>query len=462
MKRQSWGLLALLLGIGIVTGCSGANGGTNGSANGAESGGAQSQAASPESSESASGGDQQPVTLKVLRAGITVTQAEFEKTLVERTKEKFPHVTLEWVEAPEDVELEPLITSGSVPDIMFVSTSSLSTTLKELNLAENLQPYIEKHNVDLARLKPVVLDTVSKYSPEGGLHAIPFSVNLPVVFYNKDIFDKFGAPYPPDEQLSWNEAIELGKQVTRSDNGVDYIGIDLFGSSNIATGLDLYIVDPETGKADVTTPEWRKVFEQLQRSYEVQGYIGPDGRYQYANDDDIFYNEKNLAMVAYNIAHLLGPLEELRQQGIELNWDFAPFPNFEENLGTGKAANVHSLIVTQASKNKDIAFQVIANILTDESQLALSRIGRVPTVEGKQFEEVYGSDIPVLEGKTVANIFKAPPRNVIKPHKFESKVRKFLTEAERSIAVDGVDVNSALRTAQEAIEKELITLSKTN
>lgn len=454
MKKTGISLLAIIMLLGVLAGCSGGG-------NTAEPSNEPKEGSEANTTPDANA-NTEPVTLKVLRAGITVTQTEFEKVLVERTKEKFPNVTLEWVDAPEDVELEPLITSGTVPDIMFVSTSSLSTTLKDLDLAENLQPYIEQYKVDLNRLKPVVLDTVQKYSIEGELNAIPFSVNLPVLFYNKDIFDKFGVAYPPNEQMSWNQAIELGKQVTRSDNGVDYIGIDLFGSSNIATGLDLLIVDPETGEANVTTPEWIKVFEQLKKSYEVQGYIGADGRYQYANDDDIFYNEQNLAMVAYNIAHLLGPLEELRQQGIDLNWDFAPFPNFEENLGTGKAANIHSMIVTKSSKHKDIAFQVIANVLSDESQTALAKIGRVPTVEGKQFEEVYGHDVPVLEGKTVENIFKAPPRNVIKPHKFESKVRKFLEEAERSIAVDGQDVNTALRVAQESIEKELVTLNNTS
>ena len=460
MKRA--GLLALSLSV-ILTAMTACSGGTSPSEGGQGTGttGTQNETKTSDGANS-SQGNEEPVTLKVLRAGITVTKDEFEKTLVQQTKEAFPHVTLEWVEAPEDVELEPLITSGEVPDIMFVSTTSIATTLADLDLAENLGPYIEQHNVDLSRLKPAVLDMLEKYSPEEGLAAIPFSVNLPVIFYNKDIFDKFGASYPPDEQMTWNQVIEIGKPVTRSDGGVEYIGIDLFGSSNIATGLDLFIIDPETGVPNVTTPQWVQVFEQLQKSYEVPGYIGADGRYQYANDDDIFFNEQNVAMVAYNLAHLLGPLEELRQQGVEMNWDFAPFPNFEENLGTGKAVNVHSLVVTKASEHKDLAFQVIANLLTDESQLALSKAGRVPTVEGAQFEDVFGEDIPVLEGKTVDNLFKAPPRPVIKPHKFESKVRKFLAEAEKSIAVDGVDVNTALRVAQEAIEKELVTLNNTS
>lgn len=457
MRRKQLIHIALFIFIlsGVLTGCSSQPATTT---NGNEQ---AAQPASQNREQQEQAPADEPVTLKVLRAGITVTEYEFEKTLVEATKKAFPNVTLEWVEAPEDVDLQALITSGEVPDLIFVATANLATTIHDLQLAENLQPYVEQHQVDLSRLKPVVLNTIQQYSPEGELHGIPFSVNLPVLFYNKDIFDKFGVPYPPDEQMSWKEAIELGAKVTRTDQGVNYIGIDLFGSSNIATGLDLTIIDPATGKANVTTPAWQKVFQHLQLSYEVPGYIGADGRYQYADDDDIFFNEQNIAMVAYNLAHLLGPLEELRAQGTELNWDFAPFPNFEENLGSGKGANVHSIIVTKTSKHKDIAFQVLANLLTDESQLALSKIGRVPTVEGQQFEEVFGQDILVLQDKKIENIFKAPPREIVRPHKFESKVRKFLTEAEQRVAVEGQDVNTALRIAQEAIEKELVTLSNT-
>lgn len=83
-------------------------------------------------------GSSDPITLKVLRAGITVTETEFQKILVEPTKKKFPNITLEWVDAPEDVELEPLITSGAVPDIIFTGTAFLPTTYKDLDLVENL------------------------------------------------------------------------------------------------------------------------------------------------------------------------------------------------------------------------------------------------------------------------------------------------------------------------------------
>jgi len=407
-------------------------------------------------------GAKEPVTLKVLRAGITVTETEFKAYLADAVRTKYPHITLEWVEAPEDVEIEPLITQGTVPDIIITSTTAATSDYERLDLVEDLTPYVEKHGVDLNRLKPVVLDTIKTYSPEGKLSVLPLSLNLPVLFYNKEIFDKFGVPYPKDEQMTWDETIELGKQVTKVDGGVGYIGFDVNGPTNIHTGLDLTILDPATGESTLmTNPGWEKVFNVLKKSYEVPDYIGADGRYQYANDDDIFFNEQNLAMLAFNLAHLVGPLEELRQQGVEIDWDFAPFPNFSENLGTNRAANVHALLVTKTSKHKDEAFQVIANVLSDEVQEKLARTGRIPTIQNEELEKLYGADIPVLQGKTIANIFKTEPREVVKPHEFESDVRKFVNDAAKRIALEGIDVNTAIREADEAIKKELETLRTT-
>ena len=407
-------------------------------------------------------GAKEPVTLKVLRAGITVTESEFNAYLADAVRTKYPHITLEWVEAPEDVEIEPLITQGTVPDIIIASTTAATSDFERLDLVEDLTPFVEKYGVDLNRLKPVVLDTIKTYSPEGKLSVLPLSLNLPVLFYNKEIFDKFGVPYPKDEQMTWDETIELGKQVTKIDGGVNYIGFDVNGPTNIHTGLDLTILDPATGESTLTTnPGWEKVFNVLKKNYEVPDYIGADGRYQYANDDDIFFNEQNLAMLAFNLAHLVGPLEELRQQGVEIDWDFAPFPNFSENLGTNRAANVHALLVTKTSKHKDEAFQVIANVLSDEVQEKLARTGRIPTIQNEELEKLYGADIPVLQGKTIANIFKTEPREVVKPHEFESDVRKFVNDAAKRIALEGIDVNTAIREADEAIKKELQTLRTT-
>jgi multiple sugar transport system substrate-binding protein len=57
------------------------------------------------------------------------------------------------------------------------------------------------------------------------LYALPFSMNYGMTIYNKDIFDKFGIPYPKD-MMTWNEMLDLGKKLTKLEQGVQYVGID--------------------------------------------------------------------------------------------------------------------------------------------------------------------------------------------------------------------------------------------
>lgn len=60
-----------------------------------------------------------------------------------------------------------------------------------------------------------------------------------------------------------------------------------------------------------------------------------------------------MAMRPAWLANMVGPLEELREQRIESNWDIAPVPNFEDKLGKTREAQVHSVILTKQSKHKD-------------------------------------------------------------------------------------------------------------
>lgn len=53
---------------------------------------------------------------------------------------------------------------------------------------------------------------------------LPLFRNIQATFYNKGIFDKFGVPYPKDG-MTYDEAIELAKKVTRSVDGVQYYGL---------------------------------------------------------------------------------------------------------------------------------------------------------------------------------------------------------------------------------------------
>jgi multiple sugar transport system substrate-binding protein len=448
--RKTTALLLVLLAVMLASGCAQANRASN------DNGVSPKAQGSAESNADAikPASEEQPIELLIFKwGGVTLTNTEVENYFNVPIKAKFPHITVKLIDVPEGSDIEPLLTQGIVPDIIFGGNYQ---AIDEAGLAEPLASYKDRFGYDDDKLKQTVVEATELRS---GGNQIPFSVNLPVIYYNKDIFDKFGVPYP-DEAKTWDEILTIAKQLTRTEGGVPYIGIDL-QPSRLASGLSLDVIDPATNRAAIGSPEWKQVFELLKQLYEIPGFIGADDHYRWTEKDDIFYADQNLAMYSHNLAQLVGPLEELRKQGVTLNWDFAPHPNFEEALGTSIEINVHSMTLSKAGKHKNEAYQVMNYMLSEEVQRIVTRNGRVSVLDIPELQLEYGADIEVLRDKTIANIFKAEPRKPHLPNIYEGKITKYLTEAAEGIALNGWDVNTAIRHAQEKIDKDLETLEKT-
>lgn len=450
--RKLISIIALLLIIALISaGCGG---------NGENTSGGSPKAAASESSSS----DKQfkklgeePLTLTFYNNGATFTDVEFETMIAGPIHKKYPNVTIERI-TPAATTTPEEVLSTHVPDIIF---SSVPQRLVRTGVFEDLRDLIKRHNFDESRLKPIGYNYIKEITKGKGdaIYALPFNINQHILYYNKDIFDKFGVPYPTEKQLTWDEAIDLGAKLTRTENGVHYIGLVVDNLQGLNKSVGLPYLDRETGNAALDKPEWLRTFETLKKIYETPGYVAPDGTWNWTRDH--FMKDQNIAMRAAWLANMVGPLEELRQQGVEFNWDIAPVPNYEEYLGKTREAQIHSVSINSQSKHKDEAFQVLQELLSDEGQRIIARNGRVPAIINPELEKEFGADIPVLQGKTVQNVFIGEPLQEHYQHPYESEISIRLTEAAEGMALHGLDVNSAIRQATEAINKDVETLRTT-
>ncbi|AFH63042.1 ABC transporter substrate-binding protein [Paenibacillus mucilaginosus K02] len=395
-----------------------------------------------------------PVELTFYTYGNTLTNTEFEQFFAAPVRQAHPHITLKRITPPPETTPEELLSSGTLPDLIYTSDGSY-TRFTTLGAVEDLYGLVQKHGFDLSRLKPVLTESIRSYSGKGELVALPFSHNLSILYYNKDIFDKFGVPYPPAEGLTWDQALELGKQLTRSEDGIRYIGIDPGGPAQVARSLSLPLIDPQSGRVALQSAGWSKVFSTLKQAYEIPGFVGPEGKFSY--DKDTFMKDQTLAMRVSYLANMIGPLEELRKEGRELNWDLAPPPYYEEPKVSG---SIHSLLISKHSRHKDEAFAVIATALGDEVQRKAARNGRVPSIHKPELQQEYGADIEVLQGKNLGSVFKVEPRQVTSPSEYDAEAGKWLTKAAEDLALNGTDVNTVLRKAQEGAGKEIEALRR--
>ncbi|CAG7648430.1 hypothetical protein PAESOLCIP111_05599 [Paenibacillus solanacearum] len=302
------------------------------------------------------------------------------------------------------------------------------------------------------RYDPTTLQAMRINDGQQKLAGLPYAMNYAVLYYNKDIFDKFGFDYPRDG-MSWNDAIELAHKMTRTDSGVDYQGIDPTGITRVGSGLSLPYVDPKTNKPLIDSDGWNKSLTLLKELYNIPGVVkGTTFKY----GTNAFTKEKSLAMLAEWGNLMSGTLEKVAKDGDKLNWDMASLPNFTGLVGTGRETDLHALLVSKTGKHKDQAFQVISLIGSDEVQQTINSSGRLTVLKKNDaFKKSFGSALTSMKGKNFNAIFSVTPSPNHVPSLYDNIGRTALNNAEKAVALNQKDVNTALRDAQEEASKAI-------
>ncbi|CAG7626012.1 ABC transporter substrate-binding protein [Paenibacillus allorhizosphaerae] len=392
-----------------------------------------------------------PVTLKFF-ANVSLTDVEYKMFIVDPLKKKYPHITLEKMEG----NLEKLIVAGEMPDLIF-SDNDWHMPLTALDLPADITDLVAKFKLDLSKFIPETVQAVRNLDPKGKeLQGIPIGRNTGALFYNKDIFDKFGVPYPKDDML-WSDVLELARKVTRLQDGVQYIGWDPRFPDHIISPYTQPFVDPKTNKALVDIPMYRKILELFQANYNIPGVV--TGK-SYAYAEGTFMKEKRLAMEADWVSKILSQLIEAEEKGGAPNWDMATNPTFEDKKGKGRHALTNMLIITKGSKHKEQAMQVIELLASRESQMLMSKFSRIPVLNDPEIEKAFGSENPMLKSKNTAAIFKYPSTPTPTPNLYDKEVQALIRNMRAELALNKKDINTVLRETQEAADKKIAELMK--
>jgi multiple sugar transport system substrate-binding protein len=388
----------------------------------------------------------QPVELSIYVAPGHVNDADFQLLFTEPLKKKYPYITLKAVRPGKGTQIEDLVNTNQTPDLIYTWNGMLAPFIT-LDLVMDQTPLIKAHRMDLSRFDKQIVDTVTY---DKGLLAIPYTSQFYATYYNKDIFDKFGVPYPKDGMF-WDEAIELSKRLTRTESGVQYRGLFVGDILKMAETKSLAKVDPTGKKASVNTDGWRQMFELVHQIYTLPGNSVPDiARAQIAN---YFMKDKFVAMAPfYNI---LPQLNELPPGS--LNWDIVQFPSYRETPNTYQAVNEHIIFVAKSSKYKDDAFKVLQTVTDDDVQLlAAKQTGRLTPLTKSDIRSALG-DYPALKGRNYQGILKSKFAPAPKLSDYEADTNGIVNTAFADYLNGNNDVNTALRDAEEKINAFLST-----
>lgn len=194
-----------------------------------------------------------------------------EPLFVEAVRQKFPEYTIKYIQKGTGFTFPEMIAGGQTFDIYVENARTYARDLVGSKLEQDLTELAKRHQIDLNRFEPGGLEQMMS---AGGLYGLPIYGSGLVLYYNKEIFDRFGVPYPKDG-MTWEETYELAKRLTRTDNQ-PYYGYWVKTKSYLRKNqYSLPFADLETDKAVIVNERWKKTIETVyERFSDIEGMEG--------------------------------------------------------------------------------------------------------------------------------------------------------------------------------------------
>lgn len=362
---------------------------------------------------------------------------------------KYPNFKFNFIAPGPGTSLNDVVTAKTPIDII-ISTPDLQPVI-DVGLLSDVSDLVKKYNYDLNRFIPVTIDMMKQIAG-GKVPGLPVRVSSYSLYYNKDLFDKFGVPYLNDK-MTWEDILETAKRLTRVEGGVQYIGF----AGDIISMLDMnerapQYIDPKTTKASLNTDYWKRIFDRTLPLYSIV----PDNTLvpkltNLTQSRAMFSKDKTVAIViGINDAGTRAAAEKW-----DMNWDIAPFPAFKGSPKEGPQPSTRYYLISSGSKHRDEAFAAITHFVSDDIQKELVAAGATPPLQNIGYIDSLGSSIPELKGKNV--------KALVPPHYGEMNVKDQYYIAARAELITSFnqaaggqkDVNTALREAEERANKKI-------
>lgn len=397
-----------------------------------------------------------PKPVSLVWYGVSAVNDEFMAEIVDYVQRKYPHISLTYVNNEGDNTINNVVATKTQVDLLFSSYPGFGNLANAGLIGDDIDDLIKKYNFDLDRIDGSYIDLFRSVN-DGKLAGLPFYDLRRVMFYNKDIFDKFAQDYPEDG-MTWEETVELARKLTVSDGGVQYRGFTLNPSGFTPSNqYSTPYLDEKTNKAVLQTEQWKQFIETYVPLYTMSGYQ-PTRELLGGQQNDLFLKDQTSAMlVFYN-----SDAAAITNAGI--NWDATTYPEVSSLPGIGSQPYPVYVALSSIIKpeNRDAAFLVLEQLLSDEVQKERSAKKALATpLKSNEIKTAFGQDVEVWKGKNINAVTAQKPAAYVPYSRYNSHAQAAINEALVSVIVGEKDVNTALREAEEkanqAIEEAMNT-----
>lgn len=297
-------------------------------------------------------------------------------------------------------KLDILAMSGGDMDVMPISDGDQFTRFESGMLA-SLDEFIERDGVDMEK-------NFGKYAvwgqSDGVYYGIPFRATQTAIYYNKDMFDQAGVPYPNDN-WTWEEYIETAKKMAEWGKSQGIYGTYTHTYANewatIAGQVGKWYT--EDGKCNIKDPAWVRALE-VRKQLDDSGIQMPYGQIVAVKAviNSSFLGGKE-AMVHAG-SWLVRDMKQKDKFPFDFNVGVAYLPRYDESV-EGPRANYSASVlgIPANSKHKEEAWRFI-RYYVEECSDYIAKSGNLPTYIPAYDENIVntfveGSVLPVEDGQ---------------------------------------------------------------
>lgn len=307
------------------------------------------------------------------------SEAQIWQQVADLVHEKYPNITVTientnwtsyWTKLP--VELA----SGNAPDLIYMHFSRAS------DYTDSMLPisdYIEKdEDINIDEFYSGILDS---FIFDDQVYALPYDFGPYIMYYNKDLFDKYGVEYP-DENTTWEEFKDKCKQLTQDGNygTVFASSLDYYDPQVLSLGGEII---NEKGEFDITGDKTTAALQSLADLINVDK-VAP----KIADTANTVWNWEQFE--GGNIGMMIdGPWGATNVTNYcDFNVGYSIIPKAEKQVTT---INGSALAVTSESKHPKEAYQALEVLTSPEAQKLLAENGRALPSRDSVRESYYES-----------------------------------------------------------------------
>lgn len=277
---------------------------------------------------------------------------------------RYPNISFEVVTAAPGENLLSILEPEGVArmleeeqvDLLWMNAKSYEQASLDGRLAM-LDGWMAQDRLDLEGIDPAILTDLRQRSG-GRLYGIPLEVDRMALYFNTELFEAYGVPFPTD-RMSWEDILQLAARFPTTDGeGRPFYGLSVSYPSSPGTLIDLMgrtnqlqMLDPVSKKFTLESASWKHVWELVLDRFKRGTVLWEDqpGR------KDLFL-QKQVAMTLQSS----GFMNRLLQPSTNLAWDLVTEPVHPEFPDRSSTFDIPRIVAIRAqSPNQREAWEFL-------------------------------------------------------------------------------------------------------